>query len=79
MRVAPILRRSTFVAGFGGLGVVWLVIAETRYLMRDLDVGAGRALRIAVLSLALGTVLVGCLAVGTMHVLLHAHLILPHQ
>ena len=44
------LRRSTLVAGFGGLAVVWLVTAETRYLMRDLDVGARRALRIAVVS-----------------------------
>lgn len=73
------LQRSTLVAAFGGLGVVWLVVAETRYLMRDLDIGASRALRIAVMSLALGTVVVGSLAVGTMHVLLHAHLILPHQ
>ena len=71
------LQRSTLVAVFGGLAVVWLVTAETRYLMRDLGVGAGRALWIAVASLALGTVVVGSLAVGTIHVLLHAHLILP--
>jgi len=73
------LQRSTLVAGFGGLGVVWLLTAETRYLMRDLDVGAGRAFRIAAVSLALATVAIGSLAVGTIHVLLHAHLILPHQ
>ena len=73
------LRRSTLVAGFGGLAVVWLVTAETRYLMRDLEVGARHALRIAVVGLALATVVVGVLAMGTMHVLLHAHLILPHQ
>src|SRR5262245_32470938 len=73
------LRRSTLVSGFGGVAVIWLVTAETRYLMRDLDVGAPRALRIAVMSLALGAIVVGGLAVGTMHVLLHAHLILPRQ
>ena len=59
------LRRATLVSGFGGLGVVWLLVAETRYLMRDFDIGARRALRIAVVSLALGTVVVGSLAVGT--------------
>src|SRR5262245_44304413 len=48
------LQRSTLVAGFGGLAVVWLVTAATRYLMRDRGVGARRALRIAVVSLALG-------------------------
>jgi hypothetical protein len=73
------LQRSTLVAGFGGLGVVWLVTAETRYLMRDLDVAARRALPIAVASLVLATVVVSGLAVGTIHVLLHAHLMLPHQ
>ena len=73
------LKGSMLVAVFGGLAVVWLVIAETRYLMRDLAVGAGRALWIAVASLAVGAVVVGSLAVGTVHVLLHAHLMLPRQ
>jgi len=73
------LRRSTLVAAFGGLAAVWLLTAETRYLMRDLDVGACRALGIAAASLALGAIVGGGLAASTKHVLLHARLMLPGQ
>jgi hypothetical protein len=71
-------RRSLFVTGFGGLAVLWLLIAETQYLMRDLKTSALRALRIAAGGLALSALIVGILAVGSAHVLHKAHLLLPH-
>jgi len=71
------VRRSLLVSGFGGLAVLWLLVAETRYLMRDLDTSAGRALRIAAGGLASSTVIVGVLVVGVAHVLHKAHLLLP--
>src|SRR5262245_8100795 len=72
------LRGSAVVVGIGALAVLWLVIAETRYLMRDLKTSATRALGITVGSLALSAAIVGSLMVGTLHALLHAHLLLPH-
>ena len=72
------LRRSLLIVGGGGLAVLWLLIAETQYLMQDLKTSAAHALRIAAASLALSTVIVGALMVGTMHALLRAHLLLPH-
>jgi len=72
------LRGSAVVVGIGSLAVLWLVMAETRYLMRDLKTSATRALGIAAGSLALSAAIVGGLMVGTLHALLHAHLLLPH-
>jgi hypothetical protein len=72
------LRRSALVVGGGSLGMVWLLVAETRYLMQDLKTSAGRAFRIAAGSLALSTAIVGSLILGTTHALLRAHLLLPH-
>jgi len=72
------LRRSAVVVGGGSLGVVWLLAAETRYLMQDLKTGGGRAFRIAAGSLVLSTAIVGALILGVTHALLHAHLLLPH-
>jgi len=73
------LRGSLFVTAFGGLAVLWLLAAETRYLMRDLKTSALRALRIAAGGLALATLIVGSLAVGAAHVLHKAHLLLPRS
>jgi len=70
-------RGSFFVTGLGGLAVLWLLTAETRYLMRDLNTSAARALRIAAGGLALGALIVGGLGVGAAHVLHKAHLLLP--
>lgn len=72
------LRRSALVVGGASLAVLWLLTAETRYLMRDLKTTAARALGIVAASLALSAAIVGSLVVGTVHVLLHAHLLLPH-
>ena len=70
-------RGSFFVTGLGGLAVLWLLTAETRYLMRDLNTSAARALRIAAGGLALGALIVGGLSVSAAHVLHKAHLLLP--
>jgi len=72
-------RRSLLILGFGGLAVLWLLTAQTRYLMRDLGSSAPRACAIAAGSLALCTLIVAGLAVGTAHVLHNAHLLLPHS
>jgi hypothetical protein len=72
------LRGSVFVVGLGGLAVLWLLTAETRYLMRDLNTSPRRAFRIAAGGLALSALIVGSLAVGAAHVLYRAHLLLPH-
>jgi hypothetical protein len=70
-------RGSLLVSGFGALAVLWLLTAETRYLMRDLNASAPRALRIAAGGLALSALIVGGLAVGTAHILYKSHLLLP--
>ena len=72
-------RGSLFVTGVAGLAVLWLLIAETQYLMRDLKISAPRAIPIAAGGLALSALLVGILAVGAAHVLHNTHRILPHS
>jgi hypothetical protein len=72
-------RGSLFVSGLGGLAVLWLLTAETRYLMRDLKTSARSAVSIASLGLALGALIVGGLTVGAAHVLHKAHLLLPRS
>jgi hypothetical protein len=70
-------RRSLVVIAVGGLAVLWLLNAETQYLMRDLKTRAPRALRIAAGGLALGALIVWSLTVAAAHVLHKAHLLLP--
>ena len=70
-------RRSLFVIGFAGLAMLWLLIAEARYLVRDLETSAPRAFQIAAGGLLLSTLVVGSLVVGAAHVLQKAHLLLP--
>jgi hypothetical protein len=61
-----------------GVGLLWLLVAETRYVMMDLKTRAARAFGIAAGGLALGALIVGGIVVGAAHVLHTAHLLLPH-
>ncbi|HYB42620.1 MAG TPA: hypothetical protein VEL75_12655 [Candidatus Methylomirabilis sp.] len=70
-------RGSLFIIGFAGASIIWLLTAETRYLVRDLKTDARRAFRIAAGGLALSALIVACLALTTAHILHTAHLLLP--
>jgi hypothetical protein len=71
-------RRSLSVVAVAGVGLLWLLVAETRYVMMDLKTRAARAFGIAAGGLALGALIVGGIVVGAAHVLHTAHLLLPH-
>jgi len=72
------LQRSLSIVALGGLGFLWLLIAETRYVMTDLETDAARGCGIAAGALALGVLVVAGIVVGAAHVLHKAHLLLPH-